>query len=169
MEVTHPFKSLEDIVRLTPRQRTALAKLGIATVRDLLFYFPARYENLGETKRISELREGERATVVVEVVGVKAEKTWRKKLNIANAVVRDETGVLNVVWFNQPYVAGILKPGMRVRLSGRATRTKQRLSFANPLFEPADQYGGEIPAAGLMPIYPETYGITSRWLSLIHI
>ncbi|MDP3727399.1 MAG: hypothetical protein Q8R35_02025, partial [bacterium] len=109
---------LEDTIRLTPRQRSALVKLGIRTVQDLLFHFPARYEETGERKSIADLREGEKAMVVAEVVRLKAEKTWRKKLRIAEGLVRDDTGTLGVVWFNQPYIASLLKPGMRVRLSG---------------------------------------------------
>jgi len=152
----------ETLLRLTPRQHSALSKLGIVTVRDLLFHFPARYEEIGGLKQISELREGEKATVIAEVVGLKAEKTWKKKLRIAEGVVRDETGLLNVVWFNQPYMANILKPKTRVRLSGRVSRKKTLLVMANPLFEPL-LAGEPVAINELLPIYPETYGLTSRW------
>ncbi len=159
---------LEPALRLAPRQRSALAKLGIATVRDLLFHFPSRYEEIGEQKNIGDLREGDKATVIAEVVRLNAEKTWKKKLRIAEGVVRDPTGsgtaVLGVVWFNQPYIAGILKPGMRVRLSGKVTRGKNGLTLSNPLFEPIINAESErLPKGGLLPVYPETYGITSRW------
>src|SRR3989344_4819710 len=104
---------IETVARITPRQGAALKKLGIATVQDLLFHFPARYEEIGAVKKIHDLREGEKATVIAEIVGLKAEKTWKKKLRIAEGVVRDETGLLGVVWFNQPYMANILKPKTR--------------------------------------------------------
>ena len=96
---------IEPVARLVPRQRSALAKLGVRNMRDLLFHFPARYEEVGERKLISDLREGEKATVVAEVLRLKAEKTWKKRLRIAEGIVRDDTGLLGVVWFNQPYVA----------------------------------------------------------------
>lgn len=160
-------------LRLTAHHERALARLGIRTVRDLLFHFPARYEEVGALRSIAELREDEKATVVAEVLRLKAEKTWKKKLRIAEGIVRDDTGLLAVVWFNQPYVAGLLKPGMRVRLSGKVTRGKGGLVMANPLFEPVTQAnadpagsgtGGYKDRGGLLAIYPETYGITSRWL-----
>ncbi|MEK7108537.1 MAG: DEAD/DEAH box helicase, partial [Patescibacteria group bacterium] len=163
---------LEHVLRVTPRQGAALRKLGIMSVRDLLFHFPARYEETGAPKQIRDLVEGERATVVAEVVGIKAEKTWKRKMRIAEGVVRDETGLLNVVWFNQPYVANILKPGVRVRFSGKVSRVKSGIVMANPLFEPTSQINGDpdgsgtqiyADRSGLLPIYPETYGLSSRW------
>ncbi|MBI4132452.1 MAG: ATP-dependent DNA helicase RecG [Candidatus Sungbacteria bacterium] len=158
-------RSLAEAVRLTPRQRSALAKLGVSTIRDLLYHFPSRYEEIGGRKHIADLREGEKATVVAGVVRLKAEKTWKKKLRIAEGIVRDDTGLLGVVWFNQPYVASLLKPGMRVRFYGKVTRAKAGLQMANPLFEPVIGTESElITTGGLLPVYPETYGITSRWL-----
>ena len=155
---------IEPTLHLTPRQRSALTKLGIKTAEDLLFHFPSRYEEVGDQKAIGELREGEKATVIAEVVRLKAEKTWKRKLRIAEGLVRNDTGLLGVVWFNQPYIAGMLKPGMRVRLSGKVTRGKNGLVMANPLFEPVIGAESELIAkGGLLPIYPETYGITSRW------
>lgn len=157
---------IEKILRLTPRQASALRKLGIETMRDLLFHFPSRYEELGAVKAITDIREGERATIIAEVVRLKAEKTWKKKMNIAEGIVKDDTGLLQVVWFNQPYVANILKTGVRAKFSGKISRNKSGLVMANPLYEPI-QIADEKSAygqSGLIPIYPETYGITSRWL-----
>lgn len=153
---------LEEMLRLTPRQASALARIGIRTARDLLFHFPARYEPVGALKNIADLEPGEKATVIAQVVGLKAEKTWKKKMVIARGVVRDETGALDVVWFNQPYVAAILKPGMRVRLSGAISSRKTIPVMSNPLFEPLAP-NEIVRADALLPIYPETYGITSRW------
>lgn len=155
---------LENIFRLTPRQKSGLRKLGLFDMRDLMFHFPARYEELGELKQIHDLREGEKATIVGEVVRIKAEKTWKKKLNIAEGIVKDKSGLLQVIWFNQPYIANILKPGTRARLSGKVSRAKSGLVMANPTPEVLLP---EEPVAidnAILPIYPETYGITSRWL-----
>lgn len=162
----HLDQPIDEVIRLTPRQVSALRKLGIETMRDLLFHFPARYEELGEVKAISDIHEGEKATIIAEVARLKAEKTWKKKMNIAEGIVKDETGLLQVVWFNQPYIANILKTGVRAKFSGKISRNKSGLVMANPLYEPlqiADEkivYG----RSGLIPVYPETYGITSRWL-----
>lgn len=154
---------LEAELRLTPRQKSALGKLGIRTVRGLLFHFPARYEAMGELRAIANLVEGEKATVLADVVNIKAEKTWKKKLRIAEGIVRDPTGLLQVVWFNQPYIANILKPNTRARFSGKVTRNKNGLVMTNPSFEPLGANEGTALAHSLLAIYPETYGISSRW------
>ena len=115
-------------------------------------------------KQIRDLHEGEKATIIAEVVAIKPAKTWRRKMRIAEGIVRDESGLLGVVWFNQPYVANILKPGMRVRLSGPVSRGKSGLLMANPLYEQAAKENGyQVSGGGLLPIYPETYGLSSRW------
>lgn len=156
-------RPIEYAVRLTPRQGSALAKLGLKTLRDLLFHFPARYEAIGELKKIRDLREGERASVIAEVMAVKPEKTWKKKVRLAEGIVRDETGLLQVVWFNQPYIANILKPQTAARFSGRVSKNKLGLVMSNPLYEPVNP---ETPAMAnhLLPVYPESYGVSSRWL-----
>ncbi len=154
---------LETILHLTPRQKSALRKLGIQTVRDLLFHFPARYEDIGGLKQIRECVEGEKASVIAEVVGIKPEKTWKKRLRIAEGIVRDHTGLLQVVWFNQPYIANILKPKTQARFSGKVTRNKTGLVMTNPSFDPVENYSQLTYQNSLLPVYPETYGITSRW------
>ena len=156
--------TLDGLLRVTPRQAAALRKLGIKTMRHLLSYFPSRYEEIGAPKIIRDLREGERATVMAEVVAIQAEKTWKRKMRIADGVVKDETGLLSVVWFNQPYVANILKKGTAVRLSGKISRTKLGLAMVNPLYELMSGLAGyQVAGGGFAPVYPETYGLSSRW------
>ena len=161
MNFTEP---VEQAFRITPRQKSALARIGIKTVQDVLFHFPSRYESLGGLKQIRDLREGDKASIIAEVVGLKTEKTWKKRIRIAEGVVRDATGVLGVVWFNQPYIMNILKPGTRARFSGKIGRHKAGLVITNPSFELVGEdeltYGA---GDTLLPIYPESYGITSRW------
>ncbi|MBI4132841.1 MAG: ATP-dependent DNA helicase RecG [Candidatus Sungbacteria bacterium] len=155
---------IEATLRLTARQISALRKLGLTTLRDLLFHFPVRYEVLSGLRAIRDLREGEKATVIAEVVKLKAEKTWKKKMRIAEGIVKDGSGLLQVVWFNQPYVANILKPGTRAQFSGKVSRNKLGALMTNPLYETLAE-GAAAPSAmpTILPVYPESYGITSRW------
>lgn len=169
MELSEP---LTNYFRLTPRQMVGLKKLGITTARDLLFYFPVRYEGYAGAKTIQELKAGERATIRGEVVSIKAQKTWKKRLNIADARVRDHTGTLRVTWFNQPYIASQLPPESHVLLTGRISEGKQGLFLANPTFEKIDPgtllsifLPAEQDREKLLPVYPETIGVTSRWLA----
>ncbi|MBI2055279.1 MAG: ATP-dependent DNA helicase RecG [Candidatus Sungbacteria bacterium] len=156
---------IEEIARLTPRQKLTLKKFGLTTLGDLLFHFPSRYEETGELKSIRDLGEGEKVTIIAEIVSLKAEKTWRKKMRVADGVVKDASGLLGVVWFNQPYVANILKAGEKVRLSGKVSRSKSGLVMTNPAYEPLGKSENiTYTPNALTPVYPETYGITSRWL-----
>ncbi|MBU6414841.1 DEAD/DEAH box helicase, partial [Patescibacteria group bacterium] len=152
---------LENIIRLTPQKKSALKKLGLLSVRDLLLYAPARHEKFAGLKKISDLAIGENASIIGEVTRIEAQKTWRKKMNLAEAVIRDDTGSIKIIWFGQPYIANIIKPGVRIQCSGRVQYDKKNIYFSNPMWGAADN---AFPGTGLLPIYSETYAISSQWL-----
>ncbi len=153
---------LSEHFRLTERQIHVLNKFGLKTARDLLWHFPSRYEGFAGRKAIADLVAGERASVHARVIKIEAHKTFRKKIRIAEATVSDGTGSLKITWFNQPYMASILKPDADYTFTGTVKRGQKGFSMMNPVFE-----AGEINAKDsgvLVPIYPETRGLTSRWL-----
>jgi len=153
-------EQLEEYFPLTARQRAGFKKLGISTIRDLLWHFPSRYKNYGTNKKISGLAAGEEVSIFARVTKIKAEKTWRKKINLAEATVTDGTGNIRLVWFNQPYIAKILSGYSSYVFSGKIGLDKKGLYMANPEYEIAE----EMPGKNIFSVYPETYGITSRWL-----
>ena len=155
---------IEESFRLSPRQKNALDKLGLKTTRDLLFYFPSRYENFSERKNIASLAEGDKTTVFGEVLSASLGKTWRKKMAISEITVGDNTGIIKAVWFHQPYMAKMLNVGDKVALTGKISRNKSGLSMSNPNFEKISGYEALGEGSMLLPVYPETSGITSRWL-----
>src|SRR3989339_648225 len=116
--------SIEKEFRLSPRQKTALGKLGLKTIRDLLFYFPSRYENFSERKNIVNLTEGDKTTVFGEVLEASLGKTWRKKMAVSEISLGDNTGIIKAVWFHQPYMAKIITVGDKVALTGKNFRKK---------------------------------------------
>src|SRR3989344_340830 len=153
---------LSNYFRLTERQILILKKFGLQIVRDLLWHFPVRYEGFAGRKAVADLVAGERASVHGRVIKTEAKKTFRKKISLAQTLISDGTGSLKIVWFNQPYMVNILKPNTDYTFTGTIKRDKNGLSMMNPVFE-----AGEITAneSGiLVPIYPETRGLTSRWL-----
>src|SRR3989344_3115724 len=154
--------------KLTERQIGILNKFGLKTVRDLLWHFPSRYEGFAGRKAIADLVAGERDSVPARGIKTEAKKTFRKKIRIAQTLVSDGTGSLKIVWFNQPYMANILKPDADYTFTGTVKGLpaqaggKNEFSMMNPVFE-----SGEITAKDsgtLIPIYPETRSLTSRWL-----
>ena len=156
--------SIEKNFRLNPKQKAALDKLGLKITKDLLFYFPSRYENFSERKNIIDLAEGDKTTVFGEVLEASLGKTWKKKMAISEITVGDNTGIIKAVWFHQPYMAKMLKIGDKVALTGKISRNKSGLLMSNPNFEKISGYEALGRGSMILPVYPETSGVTSRWL-----
>jgi len=142
----------------------ALGKLGLKTIRDLLFYFPSRYENFSERKNIINLTEGDKTTVFGEVLEASLGKTWRKKMAVSEISIGDNTGIIKAVWFHQPYMAKMINIGDKIALTGKISRNKSGLFISNPDFEKINRYEALGEGSMILPVYPETSGITSRWL-----
>jgi ATP-dependent DNA helicase RecG len=98
-----------------------LARLGLATVGDLLFRRPRRYESAAEEVPISELWGDGEVAIAGVVMSVRLRRP-RGRLSILSAKVADETGSISANWFNQPWLMDKLKPGTPVRLRGRLSR-----------------------------------------------
>src|SRR6185503_20614625 len=91
--------------RLTPRQLSALKRLGIVTLNDLLRHFPTRYESGGASVRVSGLSPGAKVTLFGTLTGLKAKKLWKSRRNATEGWFSDASGRVKVLWFNQPYIA----------------------------------------------------------------
>jgi ATP-dependent DNA helicase RecG len=148
-------------LRLTEYQKKALNNASLKTIKDLLWHFPSRYEEFADLKAIADLTEGAEATICGKILEIKAEKTWWKKLTIAEAVLSDGSGEINLVWFRQPYIARYLKTGDSVATTGKIQKNKKGFYIANPVYEKIG--AEEIKEMRLIPIYPETRGLSSRW------
>jgi len=169
----NPDTLVEKIFRLTVPQKRALKKLGIATARDLLFHFPARYGSTAQFKTVAELKKGDEVILNGHVRGIRKARAFRKKIPLTEAVVEDHTGRINVVWFHQPYIEKLIRADTPVQLKGRVGERKNGLYIANPEIEniknlPLDTddslfRGNKNKAFSLYPVYPESRGITSRW------
>ncbi|MFH1169770.1 MAG: ATP-dependent DNA helicase RecG [Chloroflexota bacterium] len=134
-------------------------RLGVKTVRDLLYFFPHRHLDYSQNHFISQLAEGEEQTVVANV--------WQAQVVMlggrwgTEAIVGDETGNIRAVWFNQPYLAKTLKTNARIVLSGRVSLFKGRYVFQSPEWEPLEE-GDLIHTGRLVPVYPLTRGLYPR-------
>jgi ATP-dependent DNA helicase RecG len=176
---------LEELPNITKRFVTHLARLGLRTVRDLLFHFPTRYEDFSITKSIADLDAGERATVQAQVEDVATRRSWRRGFTIIEATVNDGSGTLRAVWFNQPYIAPQLKRGAYYNFSGKVSANEAgELYVSNPSFEflpngTANELHNLQPSTfnlqnsalrhtgRLIPVYPETRGLTSKGLRFL--
>ncbi|MBI2637688.1 MAG: ATP-dependent DNA helicase RecG [Candidatus Sungbacteria bacterium] len=161
-------EKIGDVLRIHPPRLAALQRIGIETVRDMLYYFPSRYIEFSGLKKTDELVAGEHASVIGVIESAGSERSWNKRMGIATALIRDEAGLIKAAWFNQPYIAGKLKPGMRVLITGKILEQKGKLYFGNPKWEAVGDgdIAKDTQSSGrhMIPVYSETYGISSSWL-----
>src|SRR5690242_9251628 len=97
-----PASGLRYLKGIGPKRAAALEKLGIHSVRDLLYFFPRRYEDRSRLRTMGELRPGETVTVSGEISSVRLKRI--RHLTLLEVVAGDLTGFVHAVWFNQPYL-----------------------------------------------------------------
>lgn len=153
---------IEKYFRTKPKQVEKLQKLGIRFLGDFLFHFPARYDDLSKVVKISELRPDEPATVSGEIIKFGLKRSWRKKISIIEIYLKDETGSIRATWFNQKYLIDIFAKNKNIRLSGKIKLDKNGFYISNPTWEIAQKKA--IHTGRIVPIYPETKGVSSKWL-----
>jgi len=141
-----------------------LGRLGIQTVRDLVYYFPFRYEDWSQVRKVAELRPHEQATVIGRLIAIQATRLGARGLPATEALVADDTGTLRVVWFNQPYLARTLKTGTTLVLSGRAEYFRGAKVFESPEYEVYDSTDELLHTGRLVPVYRLTEGLSPKVL-----
>ena len=139
----------------------ALEKLGIRTLRDLISYFPRAYDDRRAYKKIKDLEEGENACVEAMVAAAPVLSHIRKGLELVKLRAVDETGALDVTFFNQAYMKDNLRAGETYTFFGRAEAAGRRRSMANPAVE---REGARLMTGRIMPVYPLTAGISQLTL-----
>lgn len=143
-----------------PVYLTRLKKLFITSVGDLVRHFPFRYDDLSNVKKIAALSDGEVATVRGQVWETQTIRTRSGKF-LTKALVNDGSGSIDVVWFNQPYLSKKVLVGASISLAGKVAFYKSKMTFTAPRFELGDSQNH---TGRLVPVYPETEGLSSRWL-----
>jgi ATP-dependent DNA helicase RecG len=163
-ELDMPVESIKGMRKTTA---DALNKVGVNVVRDLLYYFPRAHYDYTDTRSISRLRVGTKTTLVGTIRDVRNNYT-RGKIAITTATIEDDTGVVAVRWFNQPYLTQQLAVGARIAITGEPDVHNGRVSFVPRDYELIKDL--ELThAARLVPVYPLTKGLYQRSLrQLIH-
>ncbi len=161
-----PPPALEDACQylkgVGPARALNLRRLGIENVNDLLTHFPRTYYDRRQLAAIARLQPGIEETFVARVLSVTQRGPFRRR-SILTAAVGDDTGIVQVVWFNQPYLAKHLRPGRELVVSGRLTFFRGQRQVVNPEFELLGEEGDESPGK-IVPVYRLTSGVTQRYL-----
>ncbi len=167
--------NIENNFRISESQKRALTKLGLITIKDLLYFFPTRYTDISDIRHINTLQDGENVTILGEISNLKTKKGFKSKIPMGSATISDITGKINIIWFHQPYLAKMLNEGALVKVTGKVSENSTYgLTLTNPEISKEDilpidlsdslftnntnteQYG--------YPVYPESKGVTSKWI-----
>ena len=140
----------------------ALGKLGIATLRDLISYFPRAYDDRTQLRRIADLVPGETAGVAAMVASPPTVTHVRRGLDLVKLRAVDDTGTLDVTFFNQAWLKNNLRQGETYIFYGRTEGSLLRHQMANPVVEPE---GRREVTGRIVPIYPLTAGVSQLILS----
>lgn len=135
-------------------------KKGIKTVEDLLYFFPRTYEDRSVIKPISKCCEGESVCISVSAYQEPQDRYVRRNMLITSLVVFDDSGMMNIVWYNNKYIKNNIKAGEKYIFFGMVTRNKQgRIQMTAPVFEKAGngRFTGKI-----IPIYPLTANLSQK-------
>lgn len=144
-----------------PSRAKTLAKAGVYTCLDLLYYFPRTYQDRTKFSLIPFLKDGEVATVKARIVSVQEMKP-RPGLHLLKVIISDGRGRAEAVWFNQPFLKKQFACGQEVIFSGRISRRFGPVQFSNPDWEILDEDKDPLHTGRIVPIYPLSGNLTQR-------
>lgn len=159
--MNYPDDTIQNIKGIGPKKAKLFQKLGLNTIEDLLKYFPRGYKDKSVITKIRDIRPEESYTVRVCIGGKVREDRIRNRLMIIKLVVYDDTGKLNVVWFNNRFIKNVLKEGDEILMYGKVKRIGKDLVMETPEYEKA--FSGEsINLMRISPYYSLTEGLSQK-------
>ena len=155
--------SVSDLPFVGPNYEKKLDKLGIKTISDLLHHIPHRYLDFSKFTKIKDIQIDEIVSIFGTVSSIKNQPTKSGKL-MQLGTIEDETGKINIIWFNQFYLVRMLPVGTKVIISGKPSWFNRKLAFFSPQFEKMDYEHESVHTGKIVGIYPQTKGLTNKWL-----
>ncbi len=152
--------SVAAIPELNAAQKRAIRAYGARTIGDLLRVLPRRYDDYSRCTPIARARMGEPVTLRVTVEEIKKMPGFRRRITMIRGKVKDASGTLNVIWFNQPWLLEHLIPGREIFLSGTINfRPRFGKQMSNPIWEDASD---PLIAGSVAPVYPLTGSVAQK-------
>ena len=142
-------------------------RMGLESVRDLLFHLPRRYDDLREMRKLGDLawvEDGEVVSARVRVLDIRVEASFRRRIQRTIAVLEDETGTIDATWFGRRYIERRLHPGDRVIVSGKLKHFGRKRTLDNPDFQPEGAEDELLHVGRIVPVYRLTAGLTANRL-----
>jgi ATP-dependent DNA helicase RecG len=155
-----PISSLKGV---GPAAAQKLERLGLATAGDLVHHFPRRYDDFSHVVPIRLMRPGN-VTFKGEIERVASRYARARKLHLTEAIISDSTGTVKAIWFNQQWLAKTIPVGTPVLVSGQLKFKNSDLAMQSPAIEIIEPGRSPRDTARIVPIYPETEGLSSKQL-----
>lgn len=156
-------RSLANVLRTTKKHLSLLETLGVKNVKDFLMYFPRTYNDASEFTQIIDVRTDE-INVIKGKLSNLFNMSTRTGVKITRGLFTDESGSIQVVWFNQPHLTKMLPRNKDIILSGKAKLSMGKISLQGPSYELISQNKEQIHTGRIVPVYHETEGINSKWM-----
>jgi ATP-dependent DNA helicase RecG len=159
----------QDVARLpgiTPSRRQQLKRLGIETIRDLLYYLPRTYEDLSDARPIAALAPGALQTVRGEVVEISGRRLTDGRALVAVVISDNGRDCLEGVWFNQSYISSRFRYGQLVAFSGKPKWFRDHWQITNPRVQNAAEHD-QSPDRSVIPIYALTEDLRQHQLGTL--
>ena len=163
MDLNSPITKLSGIGKA---RSEALAKLGIHSIRDLIYHFPRAYENRADVRLLGEYNYETPASYILTVATVVSTARTKGNLQMSKFRAFDESGSVEVIFFNAPYIKEVFHKGDTFRFYGKPSFSKSnRLNFVNPKYDQMQQQTSA--PADFVPVYSLTDGMSSKVLEKI--
>jgi len=154
--------SLQYVKGIGPQRAAALARKGLQTVEDALFFVPLRHEDRTRLTPLRELQPGQTQTCSGVIVGLSPPPPGRRRVPFS-IMLRDQSGSVTASWFGGAYLARVLKRGQRLVLHGRVARYRGAPVLQNPDYEVVESDEEDRLHTGrLVPVYSTTEGLQQR-------
>ena len=154
--------SIEELVGVGPVKSKQLAKLGIFTIRDMIYTFPRLYEERGNIFKLSDLDTASPHGYILTVATQVVSSRTKQGMSISKFKAFDESGTVEVIFFNSPFVKDVFHVGEEFRFWGKLSLSKNTLQLTSPKYE---AYSEQRILPYFVPVYPLTHGITSSFLN----
>ncbi len=152
--------SIDSLPKVGEKISSKLNKLGLYTIKDLLFYYPSRYEDYSNISEIDKIKIGEFSTIKGKIDLIANKRAFRRKMYITECLISDDTGSIKAIWFNQPFITKIIKSGDEFYFSGKVELNQYGLQMSNPNYEKLNR--NQTHTARIVPIYPLTENLTAK-------
>ena len=157
-------QNIQYIKGVGPYRAKLLNYLGIYTIKDLISYYPKRYEDRRIKKTISELSDGEEGLIEAVAVSEVTTLRLRNRMTISKIIVKDDTETCLITWFNQPYVKDRLEEGETYKFYGKISRKNGRTEMNSPIFDAQNENKN---TGKIIPVYPTTKNLNENALRKI--